>query len=139
MSRCLAGDLPVGSARELPQRSYHLDAQCHHGYLTLYAPGGTLKYSSNLLPQQGIGDLQQMGALLIDRTDILFIETLLIFSGLCAMSIISFLFLHGHFKVNTSFRGYTVQMVVLRTKVETFMSRTKLRRSISMRLRQHLR
>jgi len=79
-----------------------------------------------------------MGALLIDRTDILFLETLLIFSGLCAMSIISFLFLHGHFKVNTTFRGYTVQMVVLRAKVETFMSKTKLRRSITRRLTEHL-
>ncbi|GEM_PF-4322011 len=78
-----------------------------------------------------------MDTLLIDRTDILFLETLLIFAGLCAMSIFSFLFLHGHFKMNTTFRGYTVQIVVLRAKVEAFMSRTKLRRSISRRLRQH--
>jgi hypothetical protein len=76
-----------------------------------------------------------MDTLIIDRTDIMFLETLLIFSVLCAMSIISFLFLHGHFKVNTTFRGYTVQIVVLRAKIETFMSRTKLRRSISRKLK----
>jgi len=76
-----------------------------------------------------------MDTLLFDRTDILFLETLLIFAGLCAMSIISLLFLHGHFKVNTTFRGYTVQIVVLRAKIESFMSRTKLRRSISRGLR----
>ncbi|MHC1679905.1 MAG: hypothetical protein AB9860_01465 [Methanomassiliicoccales archaeon] len=79
-----------------------------------------------------------MDTIMIDRTDILFLETLLIFVGLCAMSIVSFLFLHGHFKVNTTFRGYTVQIEVLRAKIETFMSRTKLRRSISRGLRQHL-
>jgi hypothetical protein len=76
-----------------------------------------------------------MDTLIIDRTDIMFLETLLIFSVLCAMSIISFLFLHGHFKVNTTFRGYTVQIVVVRAKIETFMSRTKLRRSISRKLK----
>lgn len=77
-----------------------------------------------------------MDSLLIDRTDILFLETLLIFVAFCSMSIVSFLFIHGHFKVNTSFRGYTAQVVVLRTKIETIMSRSRLRRSISRRLRQ---
>lgn len=76
-----------------------------------------------------------MVTLAIDRTDILFLETLLIFACLCAMSIISFLFLHGHFKVNTTFRGYTVQIEVLRTKVETFMSKGKLRRMMSRTLK----
>ena len=76
-----------------------------------------------------------MSTIPIDRTDILFLETLLILAGLCAMSIISFIFLHGHFKVNTSFRGYTVQIEVLRTKIETFMSKSKLRRTISRTLK----
>lgn len=65
----------------------------------------------------------------------MFLETLLIFAGLCAMSIISFLYLHGHFKVNTTFRGYAVQIVVLRAKVEMFMSKSKLRRTISRTLK----
>lgn len=81
------------------------------------------------------GERPQMGTILFDRTDIMFLETLLIFAGLCAMSIISFLFLHGHFKVNTSFRGYTVQIEVLKAKIEMFMSKSELRRSISRTLK----
>ncbi len=69
-----------------------------------------------------------MSLLLLDKVDVMFLETLLIFSALCAMSAISFILLPGHFKVNTTFRGYTVQFVVLRAKIEGLMSWTTLRR-----------
>ena len=58
----------------------------------------------------------------IDGADVLFLESLLIFCGLFALSILSTFFVPGHIKVNTTFKGYTDQLVVLRTKLETFFS-----------------
>ncbi|NLX48115.1 MAG: hypothetical protein GXY70_08125 [Euryarchaeota archaeon] len=74
-----------------------------------------------------------MGALAVCRADILFLETFLIFAALCAMSIISMFFLQGHFKVNTTFRGYTVQAVVLLSRIEALLCRGKLRHTAHLR------
>jgi hypothetical protein len=60
--------------------------------------------------------------------------TVLILMGLCVLSFLSTFLIPGHFKVNTSFKGYTVQIVILRSKMETFICKSKLLRS---RMRKH--
>ncbi|MBN1110234.1 MAG: hypothetical protein JXA45_05685 [Methanomassiliicoccales archaeon] len=53
-------------------------------------------------------------------------ETVLILAGLCVLSFLSTFLIPGHFKVNTSVKGYTVQVVILRSKAEAFICKRKL-------------
>jgi len=69
----------------------------------------------------------------VNSANIMFLETALILLGQSMLSILSMFFISGHFKTNTSFKGYTVQIEIFRSKVETLICRNKLLRAEMMK------
>jgi len=59
----------------------------------------------------------------------MFLEIALILLGQSILSIVSMFFIPGHFKTNTTFKGYTVQIEIFRSKIEALICKNKLLRA----------
>jgi len=69
----------------------------------------------------------------VNSANIMFLEIALIILGQSMLSILSMFFISGHFKTNTTFKGYTVQIEIFRSKMETLICKNKLLRAEIMK------